>query len=52
MIVLHCLTGCYHKLHCTDMQAASKPAEAPIRTQHLSREQIVKILEFLHKDDE
>ena len=45
------MSRCHASL-CADLQAASKPAEAPIRTQHLSREQIVKILEFLHKDDE
>ena len=34
------------------MQAAQKPAEAETRTQFLTREQVVKILEFLHQDDE
>ena len=34
------------------LQAAQKPAESEIRTQFLTREQVVKILEFLHQDDE
>ncbi len=38
--------------HFLVLQAAQKPAEAETRTQFLTREQVVKILEFLHQDDE
>ena len=41
-----------HQWRLHGVQAAQKPADAETRTQFLTREQIVKVLEYLHQDDE